>query len=63
MDMHTFLTPTPFILSKLSLWRVNPLKGLGHRDEPFRMERQGQAHPHYTFFEACGRLQDGGVLR
>ncbi len=25
--------------SKFSLQRVNPLKGLGHRDEPFRMER------------------------
>ncbi len=30
----------PLHPSKLSLWRVNPLKGLGHRDEPFRMERR-----------------------
>ncbi len=33
-------SPTPFNPSKLSLRRVNPLKGLGHRDEPFRMERR-----------------------
>ncbi len=31
-------SPTPFKPSKLSLRRVNPLKGLGHRDEPFLME-------------------------
>ncbi len=30
-----FGTPTPLNPSKLSLWRVNPLKGLEHRDEPF----------------------------
>ncbi|ROJ62771.1 hypothetical protein DPX16_1178 [Anabarilius grahami] len=36
---RVFLTTTPFIPSKLSLRRVNPLKGLGHRDEPFRMGR------------------------
>ncbi len=28
----------PLHPSKPSLWRVNPLKGLGHSDEPFRME-------------------------
>ncbi len=33
-------SPTPFNPSKLSLRRVNPLKGLGHRDEPFQMERR-----------------------
>ncbi len=33
-------SPTPFNPSKLSLRRVNPLKGLGHRDEPFRMEHR-----------------------
>ncbi len=31
---------TPLNPSKLSLWRVNPLKGLGRRVEPFRMERR-----------------------
>ncbi len=34
-------SPTPFKSSKLSLRRVNPLKGLGHRDEPFWMETRG----------------------
>ncbi len=34
-------SPTPFNPSKLSLRRVNTLKGLGHRDEPFRMEIRG----------------------
>ncbi len=29
-------SPTPFNPSKLSLQMVNPLKGLGQRDEPFR---------------------------
>ncbi len=33
-------SPTPFNPSKLSLRRVNPLKELRHRDEPFRMERR-----------------------
>ncbi len=28
----------PSTLRSISLRRVNPLKGLGHRDEPFRME-------------------------
>ncbi len=31
---------TPLNPSKLSLWRVNPLKGLGRRVEPFWMERR-----------------------
>ncbi len=31
-------SPTPFNPSKLSLLRINPLKGLGHRDESFRMK-------------------------
>ncbi len=30
----------PLYPSKLSLQRVKPLKGLGHRDEPFRRERR-----------------------
>ncbi len=30
----------PLQPSKLSLRKVTPLKGLGHRDEPFRMERR-----------------------
>ncbi len=33
-------SPTPFNPSKLSFRMVNPLKGLGHRDEPFRMVRR-----------------------
>ncbi len=35
-------SPTPFNPSKLSLRRATPLKGLGHRDEPFQMERTGK---------------------
>jgi len=35
-----FFFPAPFIPLKISLPRVNPLKGLGHRDEPFRMEHR-----------------------
>ncbi len=31
-------SPAPFIASKLSLWRANPSKWLGHQDEHFRME-------------------------
>ncbi len=33
--------------SKLSLRRVNPMKGLGHRDEPFRMERRETLQGHW----------------
>lgn len=35
---RSYFDPTPFIPSKLSPWSVNPLKGLGHRDEPFWIE-------------------------
>ncbi len=33
-----FWSPRTFIPSKLSLWRVNPSKGLVCRDKPFRIE-------------------------
>ncbi len=39
---------------KLSLWRVNPLKGLGHRDEPFRMERRVWCQTTFLCKGSCG---------
>ncbi len=42
---------SPLHPSKLSLRRVNPLKGLGHRDEPFRMERSGKHSKCAVFYE------------
>ncbi len=50
-----FWSPTPFIPSKPSLWRVNPSKGLVHWGEPLRIERSDS---HYSNVYKCDKILD-----
>ncbi len=56
----------PLHPSKPSLWRVNPLKGLGHRDESFRivnrMNKYIWIHAHLQYRLHLLQLNQNTVL-